>query len=100
MVWQDGCLFVRAAQGHSGGVGDRVDVNQVLEQISPGHPRWFAVGLRGTKLESAQSILRGGLDARFSVGREKRRHIYMAPQVRRDVTDQAGLRHGSTAVVS
>eukprot|EP00969_Alexandrium_andersonii_P033247 1451485-Alexandrium_andersonii.AAC.1 len=49
MAWQDGRLFIRAAQGHSDGVGDVVDTSQALERITPGHPRWASVGLHGTK---------------------------------------------------
>eukprot|EP00969_Alexandrium_andersonii_P271724 12009788-Alexandrium_andersonii.AAC.1 len=52
MAWQDGRLYIRAAQGHSDGVGDVVDMSQALERITPGHPRWVSVGLHGTKVEA------------------------------------------------
>eukprot|EP00969_Alexandrium_andersonii_P322545 14251175-Alexandrium_andersonii.AAC.1 len=66
MAWADDRLFIRAAQGHSIGVGDRVDVSQALEQVEPGHPRWVDVGLHGAKVDFVPSILREGLDAKYS----------------------------------
>eukprot|EP00969_Alexandrium_andersonii_P215370 9513080-Alexandrium_andersonii.AAC.1 len=72
-------------------------MSQALEQVEPGLPRWVDVGLHGTKVDFVPNILREGLDAKYSVGKEKRARIHLVPQIRRDVTQQAGLRSGSTA---
>eukprot|EP00969_Alexandrium_andersonii_P301891 13344754-Alexandrium_andersonii.AAC.1 len=75
-------------------------MSQALEQVEPGHPRRVDVGLHGAKVNFAPSILREGLDAKYSAGKEKRARIHLVPQIRRDVAQQAGLRSGSTAVVA
>eukprot|EP00969_Alexandrium_andersonii_P318667 14076373-Alexandrium_andersonii.AAC.1 len=72
-------------------------MSQALGLIEPGHPKWIDVGLHGAKVGFAPSILREGLDTKYSVGREKRCRIHPVPQVLRNVTQQAGLRPGSTA---
>eukprot|EP00969_Alexandrium_andersonii_P232878 10281811-Alexandrium_andersonii.AAC.1 len=64
-------------------------MSQALELIAPGHPRWVDVGLHGAKVEAVPSILRGGLHTRFGVGREKRCRIHLAPQILRNVAEQA-----------
>eukprot|EP00969_Alexandrium_andersonii_P182718 8073642-Alexandrium_andersonii.AAC.1 len=80
MAWgNDGRLYLRAAQAHSGGLGAFIDMTKALEVFTPDHPQWCPVGLRGTKLGVAQSITRSGLDTKHSVGKsgEKRCRIHM-----------------------
>eukprot|EP00969_Alexandrium_andersonii_P215552 9520088-Alexandrium_andersonii.AAC.1 len=58
---------------------------EALQVIEPGDKGRRKIGLRGTREENAQSILRGGLGAQYSTGREKRTRVYFAPKVREDL---------------
>eukprot|EP00969_Alexandrium_andersonii_P191945 8477538-Alexandrium_andersonii.AAC.1 len=40
MAWGQGKLFAKAAQAHSRGVSDRIDVAEALGVIKPGDPGW------------------------------------------------------------
>eukprot|EP00969_Alexandrium_andersonii_P309935 13697057-Alexandrium_andersonii.AAC.1 len=40
MAWEHNQLYIRAAQGHSGGVSDNIDMSQALEVAQPGDARW------------------------------------------------------------
>eukprot|EP00969_Alexandrium_andersonii_P225370 9954034-Alexandrium_andersonii.AAC.1 len=40
IAWDQGKLFVKAAQGHSRGVSDRLNMAEVLAVIKPGDPGW------------------------------------------------------------
>eukprot|EP00969_Alexandrium_andersonii_P265261 11722621-Alexandrium_andersonii.AAC.1 len=37
MAWEHNQLYIRAAQGHSGGVSDNIDMSQALEAVSYTH---------------------------------------------------------------
>eukprot|EP00969_Alexandrium_andersonii_P206282 9113884-Alexandrium_andersonii.AAC.1 len=75
-------------------------MSQALELVEPGHERRVDVGLHGTKVNLVPNIFREGLDTKYSVGKEKRAHIHLVPKLRRDLSQQPGLRPGSTAVVA
>jgi RNA:NAD 2'-phosphotransferase (TPT1/KptA family) len=95
----DGKLWLRAAQGHSAGVGSRLDMKQVLEVIQPGHPAWSDKGYHGTFLSAWTGILREGLSTAYSRGRQKRVHIHFVREVWAGTPDQPGLRFGTDVVV-
>eukprot|EP00969_Alexandrium_andersonii_P317045 14007054-Alexandrium_andersonii.AAC.1 len=93
-------LFAKAAQGHSQGVSRNLKLDGALQVVKPGDADWCKVGLRGTREGNVQSILREGLDTKYSSGCEKCARIHFAPQVRDDLTDQPSLRGGGAAVVA
>eukprot|EP00969_Alexandrium_andersonii_P347041 15342979-Alexandrium_andersonii.AAC.1 len=41
MAWgDDGRLYLRAAQAHSGGLGAYIDMSKALEEFTPDHDLW------------------------------------------------------------
>eukprot|EP00969_Alexandrium_andersonii_P053032 2329848-Alexandrium_andersonii.AAC.1 len=40
MAWDRSKLYVKAAQGHSSGVADEIDMSQALQVFKPGDPGW------------------------------------------------------------
>eukprot|EP00969_Alexandrium_andersonii_P137819 6095084-Alexandrium_andersonii.AAC.1 len=42
MAWGRSKLHIRAAQRHSRGVSDNIDMSQALQVVKPGDPGWVA----------------------------------------------------------
>ena len=119
----DGAPMLRAAQGHSKGVSNRLAMEEVLTEVSPGHPKWQGRVFHGAKEEAWPNIVLEGLSTKYSKGRsgEKRTHIHLvrgpggeeegmprpggrggprAPGPGRGRKEVPGLRSGSTVMIT
>ena len=93
----DGEKYVRAVQGHSAQMERYLDMDQVLDTVTPGMREWSDVGLHGTFAGSWESIAVQGLRSEFSSA--DRLHFHFVDRVH-DHGKTQGVRSGTDTIVA
>ena len=57
----DGQQYLRSIQGHSRKLGERLDMDEIMQHVQPGDEHWIDVGLHGAFFANASSIAVQGL---------------------------------------
>eukprot|EP00969_Alexandrium_andersonii_P191303 8450326-Alexandrium_andersonii.AAC.1 len=69
MGWENGVLFVKSAQGHSGQMTALVDATQAIPVIGPGERKvWPRTAHHGTSVMNVWSIAKNGVDNSLAWG--------------------------------
>eukprot|EP00969_Alexandrium_andersonii_P263663 11653879-Alexandrium_andersonii.AAC.1 len=99
MVWEDGELSVKSAQGHSDQMTYFVDLHQTVPVIQPKDPRWARVAEHGARISAVPLTVQNGMGNRLARGGRGtyRTHYHVVKRLMPG--QQAGLRSGSGAVV-